>query len=300
LFEVIHSAKEPGRIAQRLDTPKWWFKSRHRAGKTTAESPSASRIAAAQHPPEPEVETRRIEPRKPEKRSRFESNGESRSSVKVGFDRARKEFALKFRYTTALMCGFGLFAAVGVAYVVGRHMSSGPQIAAADQVAADQPVRPAVLNVAKSRSAVATATLTNIETPKRTALTNANTVPQKTVVSTLVPASAKTDLPRVDHLNYVVIATYPVEEQAKAETARAFFTKAGIPCSLETCNWAPKLISLVGTAGFAHVRDNDFNTYLANVVKIAKTMKTSQFDRPSPGVYSWKGDPTDHTFSASN
>jgi len=156
-----------------------------------------------------------------------------------------------------------------------------------------------VMNVTKVRPAIATAA-PSANAPRHTALSNANNVPIKTLVSSLVPASANTELPRTIRLNYVVIATYPVEEQPKADAARAFFAKAGIPCTLETTGkWAPKLISLVGTAGFAHVSsDKDFLAYKENIVKIAKTMKTSQFDRPSPGTYSWQGEPIDRTFGA--
>ena len=304
LFEVIHSAKEPGRIAQRLDTPTWWFKSRHRSGKTTAVSQAKSHGSAV-HAPEPEAEGHRPEPRKFEKRARLRPDGEGRSSaIRVGFDRARREFALRFRYTTALVGGFAILGAVGVAYIVGRHMTNGPQTAAAGDQAQptveqllQQPPHPAVTNVLKGHGSVAAAP-SNVAQPKPMALSNANDVPVKTVFSSLVPASANTELPRTARLNYVVIATYPVEEQSKAATARAFFGKAGIPCTLETCNWAPKMISLVGTAGFAHVHDKDFTSYKDSIVKIAKTMKTSQFDRPSPGTYCWRGEPTDHTYGA--
>jgi hypothetical protein len=301
LFEVIHSAREPGRVAQRLNTPKWWFKSRHRSGKTTGETETTKRAAAVQHP-EPAVETRRPESRYVEKRSRIEAEHDGRSSaVRVGFDRARKEFALRFQYTTALVGGFALLAVVGVAYVIGRHMTNGPQSASAAeqqttvQQLMQQPANPEVTNV-RQRTQLAAAPQ-NSAAPKQTVLSNANTTPTRTVVTSLVPASAVTDLPRTVRLNYVVIATYPVEEQPKAEAARAYFTKAGIPCTLEKCGWAPRMISLTGTAGFAHVKDKDFASYNANIVKIAKTMKTSQFDKPSPGIYCWKGEPIDKPFT---
>lgn len=110
--------------------------------------------------------------------------------------------------------------------------------------------------------------------------------------SSLVPASADTQLPRRPGLNYAIICIYPIAEPDRAKAARDFLTSHGIPCTLEVIAWAPSWISLVGTAGFQKASDPDFKIYTANIIKVAADMKTSDFEKPAPTGYRWQ--PTDH------
>jgi hypothetical protein len=286
LFEVIHSARKPERVAQSLRTPKWWFKSRH------------SRVSSAASPADPtcpQREPSNVSPSDPTSRPTHYESGRS-SAVHVDFDASRKEVTFRLRYTTVLVSAFGICVLVGMSYVVGRHLGRGPQPASAAEPQPSigqlmlQPPQPGVTNVAKPHTSGQNATAA-AATHHNSPPTNVQPKPEPT--SKLVPASAYTQLPRKPGLNYALISIYPTEERAKAEAARDFLVSHGISCTLEKTGWAPSWISLVGTAGFPKASDPDFKIYTANILKVSADMKTSAFEKPQPTGYSWKGPPTD-------
>lgn len=285
LFEVIHSAKKPERVAQSLRTPKWWFKSRH---SSVVNSQLASEPTAEDRDPTAPVSN------DPTLRASRYDAGRS-SSVQMDFDPGRKEVTFRLRYTTVLVTAFGICVLVGMSYVVGRHLGHGPQTASGAEAPTigqlmQQPPQPSVTNVPKPRSSGQ-----GSPTPPATHHNSQpNTITQRRpTVSSLVPASAYTELPRKPGLNYALISIYPTEERAKAEAARDFLASHGIPCTLEKTGWAPSWISLVGTAGFPKASDPEFKIYTANILKVSADMKTSNFEKPQPAGYSWKGPPTD-------
>jgi len=238
LFEVIHSGKRPGRVAQSLRTPKWWFKGRPQS--TTPPTP-----ASASSDEEPQrVEEEREEPVEHPAVTRMRpSRGERSSRVQLGFDRGNQELTFKLRYTTVLVTAFSVCALVGLSYVVGRHLG-GPKVASAEQAnikdLLQQPAQPDVTKVTKprtqSQSSAPRAATPSTTTPDRgnsTALANNSVAPKQRVTTSLVPASADTSSPRKPGLNYLVIGTFPEDRKASAEQARDFFTKNGIPCTIE-------------------------------------------------------------------
>jgi len=291
LFEVIHGARKPERAAQSLRTPKWWFKSSHSAAQTAAPAPEP-----AHH--EPETSAAYAEPSEtaPPRRSSYSRNEQS-SRMKFGFDRGRQEFSFKLRYTTALVSGFEVFMVIGLSYVIGRHLGGGPRVATGSEQPPirqllQQPPQPGVIAVTPKTKNVAqpkTALPTTGDASNRAPLANA-TAPKATVVSSLVPASADTSMPRKVGLNYLVIHIYPPDRKKQAEAARDFFIKNGVPCSLENTSWTGTTgwMTLIGTAGFSRIKTDDFQGYVDQVSKLAKTYKTSQFDHPGTELHAYK------------
>lgn len=294
LFEVIHSANKPGRVAQSLRTPKWWFKSSVNSPVTTPPPAPAFEEpeAVGQEWNEP-VEQAPV-------RSRPAQSARS-SGIGFGFDRSKQEMTFRLRYTTVLVTAFGIFVLVGLSYVVGRHLGGGPKVASAEQPSVkellEQPAQPDVTKVTRPRATQAQAART--VTPAQNSEKNQppvmahNTVPSRqNVTSSLVPATADTSSPRKAGLNYLVIQIYPADRKPSAEAARDFFTKNGIPCTIEKTGWTlGNWVTLIGTAGFNKVGGDDFKGYVERTAAIAKTYKTANFDRPEPttsNAYKWK------------
>ncbi|HEY8751392.1 MAG TPA: hypothetical protein VIM11_25655, partial [Tepidisphaeraceae bacterium] len=163
LFEVIHSANKPDRIAQSLRTPKWWFKTRPKAVEAASASVPEYREQERDDPVQREVVEEIAREPAP---ARTRSSRIARSSaVGFGFDRVRQELTLKLRYTTALVTGFAVFAIIGLSYVVGRHLGAGPKTAGATEQASvkellQQPVQPGVFAVTKPKPTPATPRVT--------------------------------------------------------------------------------------------------------------------------------------------
>jgi hypothetical protein len=297
LFEVIHSANRPERIAQSLRTPKWWFKSGHKPPVTT---PPAAQIYS-----EPElVAEYQSEPEIAPTRKRIQAvRGQGASRFRLGFDRARQELTFRLRYTTVLVTGFAVCSIVGVSYIVGRHLGSGPKsAAAADQASIkelqQQPPQPGVTAVVKPATpaqplAARPQSAKASEATHQPALATNTLAPKRDVGSSLVPASADTTQPRKPGLNYLVIASYSPDRLAGAQAARDYFTKNGIPCTLEKTGWTlgNNWVTLIGTAGFPKGTTEDFEGYVNRTAALAKSLKTPNFDRPmvtTMNRYSWR------------
>jgi len=293
LFEVIHSANRPDRVAQSLRTPKWWFKGRQTPTPAPAGEPSFA-------PPEPEAPTAEVEPdgamsaasAPPSYRDRGRS-----SAVHVDFNRNRKELTLRLRYTTALVSAFAVCMLIALSYVVGRHLGHGPQSAsAAEQPTIEQlrqqPPQPGVTAVPRPHAAA----------PQVSPPTNSqrrqveSSGPAKGIQSVANPqATPGVDqgLPRVVGDNYVIIQTYPPQEAQAAKEACDFFNRNGISCTLEKNLAAyttdPNWLCLVGTSGFPRIHSDEFRAYTQNISRIAASFKTSHFNRPDPQPYKWRG-----------
>ena len=214
---------------------------------------------------------------------------------------------MRLRYTTALVSGFAVFMLIALSYVVGRHIGRGPQSASAADSSdiphlMQQPPQAGVTAVSRQRQSTSqggTPTTAQPATPTqpRHAIDSSprSVKPrQAAAVTSLVPASAETGMPRAVGLNYVIIGTYPPEMRQNAEAARDYFTRNGIPCTIERTEYVrnPNWVCLVGTAGFTKVSAPDFEDYTANIRELAAKMTSSRFDRPDPHGYKWKGTET--------
>lgn len=293
LFEVINSTKRPEAIAQSLRTPKWWFKGRQTPGSDVpAEPPSFDEPAAAVAPdPAPAPRT--------SMRSMPLSSASGRSSaVHLDFNRERQELTLRLRYTTALVSSFFLCAAIGGAYVIGRHLNRGPQTA----LASSQPVAQApqylrqapqagVTDVTRQRLVRPAGNTETAQVRRPQPEQTSTPVPAKPAVASLVPASATTTLPRVIGMNYAIIQTYPDSEKDAAKAACDFLNKNGIPCTLETTDYVknPNWVCLVGTAGFTKISSGDYLTYVDHIVALADKFPTARFYRFNPKPFKWRG-----------
>lgn len=301
LFEVIHSAKRPERIAQSLRTPKWWFKGRQNAeAGATAPEPAYQEPDPA--PPGPEASASEPADPPPQPRTFEADRDRGRSSaVHLDFDRNRKEIRLRLRYTTALVSGFGVCVLIGLAYIAGRHLGHGPRVASANespdiQQLLQQPPRPDVTNIQRNRpshsqlSGPTDQPRHSLEAPKSTV--PAQSRPQVQQPRSLVPLGVEDRLPRTIGLNYVIVQTYPPEEKAAAEQARDYLTRSGIPCTLESAKDFTRnsqWICLMGTAGFAHISAPEYKQYVETIINLGDRFKTSHFNRWNPSPYKYKG-----------
>ena len=166
LFEVIHSKpRSSGNSAKNaLLTPKWWFKGRSDPQRPTpVPAPSFSPTPAHlteptgifQAPAESSLASHESA------REEFQAEVESqpplgRSAVQLHFDRDRHEMTLRLRYTTAIVSAFALLVALGLAYVVGRHIAGGPQTASASPTTDELlhgPTHPDVIDIPRHPNA---------------------------------------------------------------------------------------------------------------------------------------------------
>ena len=302
LFEVIHSANRPERVAQSLRTPKWWFKGRQTPPSQGA--PAESRYSEPDPAPPAPVAAEPVQvSTPPPPRHSFDSDrrhGRS-SAVHFDFDRSRKEITLRLRYTTAVVSGFAVCVLIAMSYVIGRHIGKGPRTALASeqpnvQELMQQPPQPGVANVARPHAHPSQQLSSNTEAPRhrieapQQAPTTLKPHPQQP--ASLIPAGIESRLPRTISLNYVIIQTYPPEERQAAEAARDYLTRNGIPCTLEKVpDFArnPSWSCLVGTAGFAHISSPEYREYVDNILRLGSKFKSSNFDRWNPSPKKWTG-----------
>ena len=227
-------------------------------------------------------------------RGRITASGGGRSAVHLDFDPDQKEFTLRMRYTTALVGLFVFAVVIALAYVVGRHISRGPQLASAANDShvtelRNQSPQPDVTEVRRARPS------RPIETPFQEPtrhVVSPGTKVHETPVHSLVPASAETALPRAIGLNYVVIQSYPPQEEKTAQAALNFLNSNGIPCTLEKIpEYNPRQgwVCLTGTAGFSKIRSTDFETYVAHIKELGEKFPSSKFDHFDPHAYKWRG-----------
>ena len=290
LFEVIHSAKRPEAVAQTLRTPKWWFKGSLPPKPATLAEPSFSEPdpVEALEPPAPR---RHIAgDRASSERAPSERGG--RSAVHVDFDRDRKQITLRLRYTTALASAFGVCVLVAMAFVIGRHISRGPQTASAGETqhVKELLAQPPQQGVADIRPHQPRTQVISPSEPRRPVEPQNTTHPRASASGTLIPAGVESSLPRTVGLQYVIIASYPPAERQAAQDACDYLTRNGIPCTLEhipefSAHWT----CLVGTAGFQHLHSAEYDDYVSNILRLGEKYQTSHFDQFKPTGFKWRG-----------
>jgi len=288
LFEVIkHQSSRPEKVEPIAKPRNWWF-----GGGRSTEAP---RAAEPSHVVADRDESPLVMPRAAATHTSPRHDASRSSGIHLDFDRDRKEITLRLRYTTAIVTTFGICALIGSAYVIGGHLGHGPQVASGKTQPTIQellkqppqagvivlnhpkPQRPAVVETPKPAPAEPVAA--NVEEPRSIAAVS------------LIPATAETRLPRTIGLNYIIVQTYPPEEQQTAEAARDFLTSNGIPCTLEVTDYVrnPHWLCLVGTAGFTKISSQDCRSYVESIVKLGEKFPSSRFDRFRPAAYKWKG-----------
>lgn len=314
LFEVIHLAKKgPEKTPSgALSTPKWWFKGRSpstpaaehtqtpieesRAPEAPTLTPSvkdestgSAETVASQAPEhDEEREHVRYEPPAPIHAPREEIGSPPRRSLgaRIGLDRPQQLLNFKLTYTTAGIAAFALVVVVLVSFVVGRQLSGGPQRAGAsasiDQLRAG-PSFPDVLKVSGSGG-----TSQEIDEPASSDSTAARqAVPTQDKPVTPAPGER---VQRIVGMQYVVVQSYPDEEDAKQ--AADILTKSGVRCTVERGlpGWGSSWYSVVGATGFARTRNApEYDSYIKAILDVNKQFAgSSKFKKFNPMPIGWK------------
>ena len=285
LFEVIHSANRPERVAQSLRTPKWWFNGRPTSGANPGEAPDVAAVEETTPAAEPEAAPRRAYATK-------SGQGGRSSAVHFEFDRERQEITVRLRYTTAVVSAFSVCVLLALAYVAGRHISHGPQAASASeehiQQLQQEPPQRGVTEITRSHRQQQGSIVT--EPPKRVVDTPPVQQPRSREPASAAPPGVETRLPRSVNLNYVIIQSYPRDRRDTAEKAREFFTRNGLPCTLI---WIdpnhPDWICLVGTWGFQRISAPEYKEYLEKIGATWAKGNGAKFDQFQSYGYKWKG-----------
>ncbi|MDB5303926.1 MAG: hypothetical protein JWM97_1475 [Phycisphaerales bacterium] len=312
LFEVIHGNKNiDTRGGSALRTPKWWFK-----GRPDAEVPAPPAL----EPPQPSTPVRsgyvapRIaaveetapapvaQPRAAREPAATSSRPVGRSGGQVKFDGDRHEVTMRVRYTTAIVSGFAVLVALGLSYVIGRHMAGGPETASASRVVAPEnavdqvphtPIKSSALDVPRhpKPQSPSTATPRVPESTRPRDPVQGNGPGGNTGrLSTPPPPAVAMDGPRVAGLNYVIAQSYP--DVKFANEARDFLVKNGIGCTVVQ---GPKdfthedWFSVVGTRGFERIHTPECTAYVKAIENFNERFAgTSKFKRLDPHMYRWK------------
>jgi hypothetical protein len=248
LFEVMNKSRFPGgRTASNageggFPTPKWWFKSRNGGDvKVMApDEPPASMSAAPmiEEPvvrPAPVRETPLVSSIDLPDMSPTAASPRTQP-VAVSVDSDRQQINLRLSYTSALIGGFGVFIALGLAVLIGKGLSHGPSPAIANtstQQLKQRAATPGVLNVPRRGTTGRNYDVTEDPTVRTSGSASTGTRnPQQSFNDPRPPATFFTDdAHRSSGLNYAIIQSYP--DKATAEKTAEFLTKNGIPCTVE-------------------------------------------------------------------
>ena len=298
LFEVIHSDRRFGKkvpAADRLSTPKWWFKGKNKDRATASvAAPAASVAPVASAPVQAAPSPIDYMPSIPNDTPRP-------APMDVKVDQDRQEIAFKLTYTTAAVGAFALAVVLGLAYLVGKRMSAGPQgvmaaTSSTNQIRKGAP-QPGVLDLTKAASEAKGAPASifpdghdesaNVIDPVPT---NAN---PKTTIATPSAAAAKPfDGKRIINKNYVVMQSFPDSEKELAEQAVKRLHEAGIGASIEQGlkGWPKTWYSVVGTMPFEYTKGNPvYDAYYKSIMDVStKYAGKSQFKKFDPMIKKWQ------------
>jgi hypothetical protein len=290
LFEVIQSSRTSHKsLSDVLRTPKWWFKrkSGEAGGGPAATGGPADHTAAASPAAQgssPNVPSLPSTALSTEVESTAPAPAIPGVDLKVDPDRQRITFHIT--YTSAIVTAFAVLVVVGLAYVIGSKMRSGPSKAAAEssteRLRQGAP-RGDVLNVRPN----STQRPAPPPADPDDAITPVPQPPRQQVTSTTQPTQ------RIIGLNYVVMQGYPPEERAMAVEARDLLIKNGIACTIEqdlpglNRNWH----IVVGLQGFERIGYNpEFDKYEGLVRKVNdKFPRNAKFKKLEPMPYKWRG-----------
>jgi hypothetical protein len=275
-----------------LSTPKWWFKRRPGADPAPLPVPPAPAPLATPPPVERRPAPAVVAP-PPVRETR---------SMDLDAPPRRQHVSLRLTYSGVAVGAFALMVAVGLAYVIGRHMSRGPSPVLAEIPTEElrrRPAQPSVMDVhAASPNIVQNTQARVIPAPPGNAA-----VTSKTTGGTrgAAPAPPKfndarppatlvvDDQTRQYGLNYVIVQSYP--DKKSAEDVRDLLVKNGVFCSVEQLKHfaAPKWYSVVGIKGFDKIHNSpEFDGYVAEIMRIGDRSGLKGFKRFEPTAYKWR------------
>jgi hypothetical protein len=310
LFEVMSKTKlANGKSATTpsggIPTPKWWFNSKNRTGVKVL-PPEETLDVPEDEAPDPDLDTPSPRPSPvmaPQMISSIDVSEANSAApaprvqpVAVSVDPEHQQISLRLSYTSALIGGFGLFIALGLAVLIGKSLTRGPSPAIADvstEILKRNPPTPGVMNVAR-RSDVG-GTNDSVEGPRPTSPSTGTHPPHGTFVEPHPPATfVSEDAHRSNGLNYAIIQSYPDKETA--DKAADFLTKNGIGCTVEKklpnwpLPWADGCV-VVGIRGYAKVTNNpSLEAYKKSIMDVSAKFTTgrARFSGFSPSMYLWK------------
>ena len=291
LFEVIHHDKRFTNRHATWSWPKinWWPKRKQRASVIDDDAPRG-----------PSLMTRVLSLVPPVPRVGLESDPE------------RQEIRFRLSYTAAVVSAFSLVVLIVLAFMIGRRGSRPGLPALADRSTEELragPAQPDVLDVhtgsGDGAGAMALASTDVPATPPTPStaqqsggakLTNSQTTMQGVRPSHSEPRGPSTlmvtDAKRTVGLQYVVIQSYPPEEEKFAKAAVDLLNSNGVLCTLENgIPYAPRWICVVGVDGFNRTRNSpEYDQYIGKIRQIeAKAGGSSKFLKKfDPKPYPWK------------
>jgi len=209
-------------------------------------------------------------------------------SLHVAVDPERKVIAFRMNYTVAIVGGFAVLVAVGLAVAVGQHMRGGdtaPLLTPSIQKLQAGPAHPEFLGTGKKTAVTAGyagATGGDASSPaSQQAARTAKPKPTFNEPRENHFTATVVDGKRQIGLNYVVIQMYASSEEKMAQEACEFLKQHGVPCTIEKGikGWPPSAFVLVGTQGFDRISTKEFKEYLAQIEALS-----TQFTTPPKGT----------------
>jgi hypothetical protein len=209
----------------------------------------------------------------------------------VQLDPDRHQISVRVSYTSALVTLFAVVVVVALAYLVGRGMGHGPQLAnASTEDLKKGPANPAVMDVSgpagAGGSSAATGGGARAAAPTRQQVVN-NVAAAP--VAAGGPVAAPTNVKRLIGVNYVIMQSYP--DEATAKEAQGVLLSNGIACTVEKGpqGWVPmSWYSVIGTQSFERVTHNPQLEAYVKAIEGVKYGEKSKFKKFEPRAYRWK------------
>jgi hypothetical protein len=229
-------------------------------------------------------------------------------------DAERQEVRLSLSYTAAVVSAFTVVVVVILSFMIGRSGSRPITPALADKSTEELragPVQGDVLDVhtgsgdgGAGTMAMASTDVPAAPAPAAPAPKPAQTASAKSTADGQTPrpshwteprgpATLKvTDAQRQVGLYYVLIQSYPPEEEKYAKAVVDLLNKNGILCTMErNVPYAPRWICIIGVDGFSRTKNSpEYDQYIANARQIeAQATGTSKFLKKFElKPYAWK------------
>jgi hypothetical protein len=307
LFEVISKSRQyrPARPATARSgnwfshAATWFVRPKFQAITTAGASPhpiaaqemeydDETPIAVLEEPPEfaPPVEMVKYQPpARPIVNQDIATPAPSEeANVHVTMDSDRRQIRLNMSYTAAAVAGMGLIAVICLSVIIGQRFGRSSLPLLAQSTTEDLRRGPAHREV--------------LDPPRRSSVASGHTaaVEPKVTQHVAVPAAAEvranTPLPeskRYINLNYVVVQSYPAEEQAMADKAATYLNNHGVNCTVEQNVKGFLPVSVVGLEGFPKISSTEFKTYVDHIKKLSTdfTSNSRSFKAFDPRAKKW-------------
>jgi hypothetical protein len=216
-------------------------------------------------------------------------------SVAVAVDPERRQISLRMSYTAAIVGAFAILVVVGLSIIVGQHMSrsSVPLLAqtTTKKLRQGEPRREVLDPVRRNNNGFPLPGNPNSAPPTNRApvTANDNRTGPNTGTEAATAAPAPGDEKRTYGLNYVIIQSYPKEEEKMAIEAAKFLNKEGISCTIETKVRGYLPITVVGLQGFERATSTEMKAYEQRILQASAKYAgtTRSFKAFAPAIKKW-------------